>query len=77
MVSRTIYRKGCEDKALSYRDIVRYVYGAGGSISGKYFCYPSGKSAGIYGALSVYRMFGTQAAEVLVDGRAGKEEYKS
>lgn len=66
-----IYIKGKNEPSMSYTDIIRYVYGAGGNICGKYFFYPAAKGAGIYGAPSVFWMFGAQAAVVDVDVTTG------
>ncbi|MCD8233269.1 MAG: molybdopterin-dependent oxidoreductase, partial [Cloacibacillus porcorum] len=52
------------------------VYGAGGNICGKYFFYPAVKGAGIYGAPSVFWMFGAQAAVVDVDTKTGSVTVK-
>lgn len=66
-----VYVREDEGRSMSYREVIGSVYGAGGCILGKAFYYPTGKGAGIYGAPSVFWMFGAQAAEVEVDLRTG------
>lgn len=66
-----VYVQGDPGHSMSYREVISSVYGAGGCILGKSFYYPTGKGAGIYGAPSVFWMFGAQAAEIEVDLRTG------
>lgn len=66
-----VYARGNTAKSLSYKEVIQAVYGAGGCILGKAFYYPAAKGAGIYGAPSVFWMFGAQAVEVEVDIETG------
>lgn len=67
-----VYERGNKAKSLSYKEVIQAVYGAGGCILGKAFYYPAGRGAGIYGAPSVFWMFGAQAVDVLVDIETGE-----
>ncbi|MDY9920848.1 MAG: xanthine dehydrogenase family protein molybdopterin-binding subunit [Synergistota bacterium] len=69
-----IFHEDDKERQLTYTDVIRFTYGAGGNVCGKYFYYPAAKGAGIYGAPSIYWMFGAHAVDVYVDTKTGKIE---
>jgi len=68
----TAYAKSNPTQVLSYKEIIQAVYGAGGCILGKAFYYPAAKGAGIYGAPSVFWMFGAHAVDLEIDTETGQ-----
>lgn len=57
---------------VTYQEIIKKKYGAGGTILGKSFYYPEVRSSGMWSAPSVFWMYSAHAAEVEVDTQTGK-----
>lgn len=60
-------------QVLSYPELLKLVYGAGGSVLGRGFYYsPSPRGAGLFAGTSVFWLYGAQGTEVEVDPQTGK-----
>lgn len=57
---------------ISYKEILKKKYGAGGAILGRGFYYPEVKANGMWSAPSIFWMYCAHAAEVEVDLETGK-----
>jgi carbon-monoxide dehydrogenase large subunit len=61
------------DRALSYQDVLKQCFGAGGSVLGRGFYYPPAQEgSGMWSAPSVFWMYGAQGVEVEVDRDTGQ-----
>lgn len=66
-------RSGESEVIITYGDLLKRVYGAGGSVLGRGFYYsPSPKGTGLFAGPSVFWMYGAQGVEVKVDPETGQ-----
>jgi carbon-monoxide dehydrogenase large subunit len=65
--------RGAVQRSLSYQEVLRQCYGAGGSVLGRGFYYPPAEEgSGMWSAPSVFWMYGAQGAEVEVNPETGQ-----
>ena len=67
--------KADPSKSMAYQQVLGQAYGAGGSLTGNGFFYPSTeKGSGMWSSPSVFWMYGAQGMEVEVDKETGQVE---